>query len=206
MLYLACHWGLEYDLEGLGYLAALYINRATNYRLCVGGSHMLFQALQKALIENGGMIWGNQVIKRIVIEDSVAKGVELEDGTVIEANKAILSTVDPYQTFFKFIGEENLGEFLVERLQDWKWDRWSLLTVHLAMDQVPTFADPEIDNAFIHIIGYENYEDLTNHWEAIYKGDILDNAGFNCCFPSLHDPTQAPRGKYTGLISMTTTH
>ena len=51
-LYLTCHWGLDYDLEGIGYLAALYINRATHYTLCEGGSHMLFQALQKALIEN----------------------------------------------------------------------------------------------------------------------------------------------------------
>jgi len=59
-LYLTCHWGLEYDVEGLGYLIALYINRATHYTLCAGGSHMLFQVLQKAMIENGGMIWGSQ--------------------------------------------------------------------------------------------------------------------------------------------------
>jgi phytoene dehydrogenase-like protein len=202
MLYLACHWGLEYDLEGLGYLAALYINRATNYRLCAGGSHMLFQALQKVLIENGGMIRGSQMIKRIVVEDGIARGVELEDGTTVEANKAVLSTVDPFQTFFKLVGKDNLDEFLVERLEDWRWDKWSLFTVHLALDQAPTFADPEIDNAFISIIGYDNYEDLINHWEAIYRGEIPDNAGFNCCFPSVHDPSQAPSGRYTGLISM----
>ncbi|MDP2661458.1 MAG: hypothetical protein Q8R28_12095 [Dehalococcoidia bacterium] len=34
MLYAACHWGLEYDMEGVGYLAVLHLNRATNYRLC----------------------------------------------------------------------------------------------------------------------------------------------------------------------------
>lgn len=33
-LYLACMWGLEYDLEGLGYLVPLMINRGTHFKLC----------------------------------------------------------------------------------------------------------------------------------------------------------------------------
>jgi phytoene dehydrogenase-like protein len=69
MLYLTCHWGLEYDLTGLGFLTALYINRATSYKLVEGGSHMLFQALQKATLENGGMIWGNRNVNRIILEN-----------------------------------------------------------------------------------------------------------------------------------------
>ncbi|GAG17894.1 unnamed protein product, partial [marine sediment metagenome] len=38
MLYVAGMWGLDYDGTGLGYLVPLYLNRATNYRLVVGGS------------------------------------------------------------------------------------------------------------------------------------------------------------------------
>ncbi|MBW2433122.1 MAG: NAD(P)/FAD-dependent oxidoreductase, partial [Deltaproteobacteria bacterium] len=40
-LYASCMWGLDYDLEGLGFLVPLYFNRAANYRLVVGGSHHL---------------------------------------------------------------------------------------------------------------------------------------------------------------------
>src|SRR3990172_10120644 len=94
MLYAACHWGLEHDLEGVGYLAVLYLDRATNYRLCIGGSHMLSQGLNKVLIENGGMVWGSQNIKRILVEEGTARAVEIEDGTVVEAEKAIVSTID----------------------------------------------------------------------------------------------------------------
>jgi len=201
-LYLACHWGLEYDVEGLGYLIALYINRATHYTLCAGGSHMLFQALQKAMIENGGMIWGSQPVKRIIIDKDTARAVETEDGTIIEADKAILSTVDPYQTFFKFVGKENLDEFLIERLGDFQWDRWSLFTVHLALETPPAFADPDIGKSCIHIIGYDRYEDLINHWDAICESELPEKFGFNTCFPSIHDPSQAPPGKCSGLISM----
>ena len=50
-------------------------------------------------------------------------------------------------------------------------------------------------------MGYESTGDLIKHWEAIKRGDLLEGAGFNACFPSLHDPSQAPAGKHTGLIS-----
>jgi phytoene dehydrogenase-like protein len=202
MLYLTCHWGLEYDLTGLGFLSALYINRAPNYRLVEGGSHMLFQALQKAVIENGGMIWGSRKVKVIILDNGMAKAVQTEDGTVIEARKAILSTVDPHQTFFDFIGRDKLEQELTERIEDYKWDKWSLYTVHLALESPPAFTDPEIDKSCIFLVGYDKYEDLINFWDAILNGEIPEKFGFNCCFPSVHDTSQAPPGKCTGLISM----
>lgn len=201
MLYTACHWGLEYDIEGVGYLAVLYLNRATNYRLCVGGSHMLSQGLNKVLIENGGMVWGSQRIKRILVEGGVARGVELEDGRMVEAGKAIISTIDPHQTFLKLVGEDKLENDFVDRLNDWKWESWSLFETHLALEAAPQFTHPETAGAFVHVMGYETTQDLINHWDAIKRGELIAGAGFNACFPSIHDPSQAPPGKYTALIS-----
>ena len=37
MLYVAAHWGLEPDVDGVGYLAVLCLNRSSHYQLCVGG-------------------------------------------------------------------------------------------------------------------------------------------------------------------------
>lgn len=205
MLYIACHWGLDYDSAGIGYLALLNLNRATHYRLCVGGSHMLSQVLHKVILENGGMIWGSQRIKRIIVQSGAARGVELENGAVVEANKAVISSIDPHQTFLKLVGEKNLDQDFVERIKDWKWETWSLFSTHLALTEAPNFgaaaSEPEIDRAFVHILGYETTGDLISHWQSIEKGELKDNAGFNCCFPSVHDPSQAPRGKHTGLIS-----
>jgi phytoene dehydrogenase-like protein len=95
MLYLATQWGVDYDQGAMGYLALLYINRAANYRLVAGGSHMVAQALNKVIHENGGKVLNNQRIKRIIVEDGTAKGVELEDGDIIWAEKALVSTIDP---------------------------------------------------------------------------------------------------------------
>ncbi len=105
-LYAACMWGLHHDLEGVSYLVPLLINRAVNYRLVVGGSHHLAHLFTKVIYRHGGMIISPVSIKRIVVEDGAAKGVELEDGTFYKAEKFVASSLDPYQTFLKYVGDK----------------------------------------------------------------------------------------------------
>jgi phytoene dehydrogenase-like protein len=201
MLYLAAHWGLEPDVDGVGYLAMLFLGMITNYRLCVGGSHMLAQNLQKAFVENGGVIRTSQILKRIVVKNGVATGVELIDGTIVEANKAIISTLDPIQTFLKYTGKENFHPDFVEKIENFRWDHWSLLTVHVVLEKAPAFRDPKIDNAFVYApVGIERQEDLMKLWDGLAKGELWTK-GFNCCFPTVHDPVQSFDGKHTCVIS-----
>jgi len=204
MLYAACMWGLEHDIEGMGFLVPLFINRATNYHLCVGGSHMLAQALSKVIYENGGFILGAHSVKRILVQDGVAKGVELDDGTSIYAKHFVASSLDPQTTFNKLVGEASLERQFVERVGDWSWEKWSLFGVHLALDKPPVFRaalqNPDIDRSLLYIVGYDTEDDLIRHWEAIGRGELVAG-GFNCCFPSMHDESQAPKGRTSGLIS-----
>ena len=205
MLYLCTHWGVAYDQPGMGYLVLLYLERATNYRLVRRGTHMVAQALQKAIYENGGMILNSQRIKRIIIEDGTAKGVELEDGTRIHAAKAVVSTIDPHQTFLKLVGEDHLEEDFLEQIHGWQWEKYSLAGLHLALKEAPNFtaaaSDPEFNKAFVYVLGFETEEELIKDYEATFSGVVRDQAGFNCCFPTVHDPSQAPLGRHTGLLS-----
>lgn len=203
ILYAACKWGLDYDLEGLGFLVPLYINRAANYRLCVGGSHRLSHVISKYFYDHGGMIWGSTIIKRIIVENGVAKGVELEDGRIIESDW-VASTIDPYQTFLEYVGENNLDSNFVRRTKDFKWEKISLCGVHAALTEAPNFKaaekNPDINRSLINVIGCETEDALIEHWEALRRGELHDT-GFNCAFPSIFDPTQAPPGRHTALLS-----
>lgn len=205
MLYVATQWGLGYDQSGMGYLVLLYLDRATSYRLVVGGSHMVTQALHKTVYKSGGEIFNAQRIKRIIVDGGTAKGVELDNGTIIHADKAVVSTIDPHQTFLKLVGEENLSGDFVEKVKGYMWEKHSLMGLHLALEEAPNFAaaasDPEINNAFIYILGYETAGELIDDYEAIDRGELSDTARFNCCFPTVHDPPQAPPGRHTGLLS-----
>ncbi|MFH1116839.1 MAG: NAD(P)/FAD-dependent oxidoreductase [Pseudomonadota bacterium] len=208
-LYLSCMWGLHHDLEGVSYLVPLLINRAVNYRLVVGGSHHLAHLFTKVLYRNGGMIISPVNIKRIVLENGSATGVELEDGTMYRAKKFVASSLNPYQTFLDYVGPANLEERFVTRLNDWQWESSSFFHVHLALDVVPEFAaaksNPDLNKALINVVGYESQDDLVKHYNAIHHGELFPG-GFNCCFPSLHDPKQAPSGRHTALISLHAPH
>jgi len=207
MLYIACHWGLQYDASGVSYMVPLLINRATNYRLMQGGSHRLSNALTRFMLEYNGEILTDAQIKRIIMEGDTAKGVELENGTKYMANKAVISTIDVNQTFLQLVGKDNLDPIFVEKVEAWEWEHWSLYHLHLALWEQPKFAaadkNPDIGNAFIYILGFENTENLKKHWDAMINntGELTEPDGFNCCFPSIHDPYQAPPGKCSGLIS-----
>jgi phytoene dehydrogenase-like protein len=209
-LYLATMWGMDYDLEGLGYLVPLMINRGWHFRLCKGGSHHLAHLMGKYISENGSRVLTGQILKRIIVKDGEAKGVEMADGTIIKANKFVASSLNPHQTFLQLVGEEHLDSELATRIQEWQYSDWSFFTVHMAQIEPPRFkiaeSNPELNNALIYIVGYESEADLINHFEATKRGELFDG-GFNCCFPSVHDPSRVSRRpnsvvKHIGLISM----
>lgn len=203
-LYAATMWGLDYDQEGLGFLAPLYINRASAYRLVVGGSHHLAHLMSKTIYRNGGMIIGPKPASRIILENGRAAGVETEDGYTYMAKRFVVSSLNHHQTFLQLVGEENLDPEFVVRTKDWKWESHSLFHVHLALTEAPRFKygddNPELAASLINVVGFQGYRDLVDHLESLKEGRLRD-AGFNCCFPTLHDPSQAPAGKHTGLIS-----
>ncbi len=202
MLYLACHWGLEYDYGGLGFLVPLMLDRPVNTRLCLGGSHRLSNALARVIQEGGGgHLRGSQIIKRIIMEDGVAKGVELNDGTIYQAEKAVVSSIDPHQTFLDLVGEEHLSQDFADKVKNWHWEKWSLCSLHVALEELPVFAvDQDIGNGLMYILGYETPDDLINHWQEIERGELSATVGFDAVFPTMHDPSQAPAGRHTGSM------
>ena len=205
MLYVTCIWGLEYDVNGVGFLIPLYINRASAYRLTVGGTHMLASALNRVIMENGGLTATSRQIKRILVEGNTARGVEMSDGTIFEADKAVVSTIDTHQTFLDLVGEEMLDGDFAESIKSWMWEAGSLFAAHLALDAPPSFrvaeADPELNRANIYVLGFESVAELVKHYDAVREGEMIKGGGFHCSFPSVHDPSQAPPGRCTGLIT-----
>jgi len=205
MLYMCCHWGLDYSQSGVGYLIPLYLNRHVNYRLTAGGSHRVSNALLKSIFEHKGQIRTSAQIKRIIVENGEAKGVELEDGTQYLANKAVVSTIDIHQTFLKYVGEGNLPGDFVDMVNSWQWEKWSLCDLHLALEEPPRFkaaeSNPEVNNSFIYVLGYENPDELRKQWDLMQTGELPEKAGYIAAFPSMHDSYQAPPGRASGLLS-----
>jgi phytoene dehydrogenase-like protein len=205
IMYGVCHWGLEHNQSGVGYLIPLYFDRMSKYRLAAGGSHKVSTAVLKSYFETQGQIRTNVRIKNIIVENGTAKGVELENGTKYMANKAVVSTIDLHQTFLKYVGTENLEPDFVDMCNAYMWDKWSLLDLHLALEEPPQFtaaeSNPDVNNAFIHVLGYDSCDELIKEWDLMNTGELPEKAGYIACFPSVHDSYQAPEGKSSGLLS-----
>ena len=205
MLYVICMWGMDPMQSGVGYLIPLYVNRASNYRLVVYGSHSLAQALIKDYMTHGGKIYSPYGVKSIVVEEGVAKGVELDDGPYLEAKMGVISTLDTSQTFLNLVGEDKLDRDFVDSVKCWMWEHWSLFGVHMSLHASPAFIsakdNPDVSKAFIHVVGYETADDFVKQQERIANGEFDGDLGFNCSFPTIHDPSQAHAGKHTGSIS-----
>jgi len=123
----------EADQPGSG-LGALFITMWWHTMQCyvAGSSHALTHASHKVILENGGRIFTNQGVEKIIIENGMAKGVRLTDGTEIEATQAVVTSVDPYQLCFDLIGPEYLPSKITRRVEnierDWvalMWYTWA---------------------------------------------------------------------------------
>jgi phytoene dehydrogenase-like protein len=75
--------------------------------------------------------------------------------------------------------------------------------VHLAMTELPQYRaaqfDPDVNQAWVVNLGYDNPAKLTQDWHDLRAGKLLDPRP-NCAVNSMFDPTDAPDGNYTGLL------
>jgi len=205
MLYMGTHWGLDYSQSGVSYMVPIYLNRMVNYQITCGGSHRVSNALYKSIFAHQGQIRQSARIERIVVERSEAKGVRLEDGREYVAAKAVISTLNPHQTFLDYVGREHLEQDFVAMIESYMWEKWSLNNLHLALNEPPHFKAaeqiPDVDSALLYVLGFERMQELTDYYDAIIAGDLPERFGLTCTFPSVHDRYQAPAGKATAYLS-----
>jgi phytoene dehydrogenase-like protein len=132
----------------------------------VGGSQTVADALVKAIEERGGEVRLRSAVRRILVENGRAVGVESADGSIDRAD-AIVSNADARRTFLELVGREHIPpDFLarVERLQP----STSAFAVFLGLDYVPDIEPITIATA--------------------------DGQGLAIAIPSKVDPALAPPG------------
>lgn len=191
------------DEPGLGYNVASTIGglRGT---LCRGGSHYLAHAISKFVEANDGKIWEASHVREVTIEAGRAVGVVLNDGRKIRARKLVASSVDIPQTFLDLVGENQLDSEYVEKAKEFKFAKWGLFGVHLALNEPLHYRsasfDPDMDFAMNCNVGLESLEIFDSHLEEIDKGIPPTIPGMQCAVPTVHDSTQAPLGKHTALL------
>ncbi len=174
---------------------------AAGYEICVGGSFNLARGLMESFIRNGGSFINKADVERIILEDDRATGVELADGTTLNARQFVASTVDVPQTFKRMIGLEQLPPDYRDKVKRFKHTSWSLLGVHLSLRWPPEYTaakfDPNVNKALKFNVGCETLDQLFNQQKEIAQGKVPSRVAFGAGSLSVLDPTQAPPGQAT---------
>jgi phytoene dehydrogenase-like protein len=187
-------WGLHLD-DPLGYLYPLYLCRMLWGGLVKGGSHRLSSALYRSFVGNGGTVLDACAATRIVVRDGAAVGVEVEGGRRFDA-KAVVSTLNPEQTFLELVGADALPDDLREAAEGWEWEERSMFGLHLGIEGGVAFrsADPRVDEAMIVFCGLETEDELRDHLERVDAGEVGDGEWLHLTNLTRFDPTMAPPG------------
>lgn len=100
-----------------------------------GGSSRFSDVLVEAIEERGGAVHLKTPVKRILVEDGAACGVELRDGRIVRA-KAVVSNADMRRTFLELVDAQHAPADFRRTLADAE-PATSCFTVQLGIDYVP---------------------------------------------------------------------
>jgi beta-carotene ketolase (CrtO type) len=160
-----------------------------------GGSAGIALALERYLRARGGVIITEAFVENIMVKDGRATGVRLKDGRTFHAKKAVVSSVDPRQTFLKFVGEDHLDPSIVRKIKRIDYGS-AVATIHYALDSRPSYyAGDEANNAaYVHTT--PNFDSMAKVSYECRAGLIPENPWYLATNDSATDPTRAPPGKY----------
>lgn len=175
---------------------------------CRGGSHGLSHSLVKAATHYGVKILPCCPVKKIIVENGEAKGVELSEWSVFPGEKIfakkIISNLSLAPTFLDLIDKDAIGSDMVKRIGTFDYNEQNLMCVNLALDGVPQFKSADFDDGiqrcFMGYYGGENTAELKAFNQDLINGVIHETPMANWFVPSLADPTQAPEGGHTAIL------
>jgi phytoene dehydrogenase-like protein len=165
----------------------------TAYTYVLNGCQSFVNAAMGVILSNRGRVLNNTSVKRIVIENGRATGVELADGHFEPADQ-VLASGGMKELFFDMVGRERIPADLVSQIESIRLME-SVLMVQLGIDFDPTPHQPAA------LCYYYKTNDLEGSVQRLRTGDYHEGKdGFLIYVPSLHSPSLAPAGKYAVTI------
>ncbi len=165
----------------------------TAYTYIRDGCQTLVDATMGMVLNNGGNVLTNTPVRRIVVENGKAIGVELDNGQ-LELADLVIASGGMKEVFFDLVGREHLPADLIKQIDSNRLME-SVLMVQLGIDFDPTPYQPAA------LCYYYNTEDLEGAVKRLRTGDYHEGKeGFLIYVPSMHSPSLAPSGNFAVTV------
>lgn len=158
------------------------LKRASGYP--TGGCKAIPQSYLDVVRDNGGTVEKNAPVRKILIENNAATGVELTSGEVIKADM-VISNVDPGMTILKLAGEQYFPSDYAENVRAFTYTPGAFILKFALKEKIT-------DEKFVMLIGHPNADEYLD----MIENDLVPEK-VNLMIPVISnlDPTTAPEGK-----------
>jgi phytoene dehydrogenase-like protein len=159
-----------------------------------GGLGALTHALAATAEAAGAQIRTDAAVRRIVVRNHHAVGVELMSGEVISAG-AVISNVDPQTTFLRLLGAEYLDAGFTRRIANLR-TRGLTAKVHLALERLPQFRGVTADALRGRLLIAPSLDYLERAFNHSKYGEFSAAPAVEITLPTVGDASLAPAGKH----------
>jgi len=190
------------DQEGAGQSFYIMIPAIHVYGQAIpeGGSQELPNSMARYVEARGGAVLTGCAVTEILVEDNRARGLRLADGRVIEGRRAVVSALEPRQTFLDLVGADKLAPDFVHMVQRFSFGKISICRLQLALSEPPQFTNgADMSACLFHRI-VDSTEQLTRFYAELAQGVPQSDPFLWCACWKLLDPTRAPPGKHTLIL------
>lgn len=159
-----------------------------------GGMGQVAEALASAARSFGAEIRTGTPVRRILVEDDRACGVELENDEVIRAG-LLVSNADPKRTFLSLVGAEHLDTGFLRRLQAFR-SKGIVAKLNLVLNGLPDFAG--LNTALLggRLVLAPDMAYIERAFDHCKYGEYSEAPALEITIPSLHDGSLTGTGKH----------
>jgi phytoene dehydrogenase-like protein len=139
-------------------------------------------------------------VSKFITEGGECRGVRLESGEEIFASHAVVSSLDPFQTYLQGFEDADLPSGFKDMVRGFKFGDITIARVHYALNEAPEFkGHPDMNKtAFQRIFG--NMADIDKQYLEIAANKAPSDPFLWTAAWTTMDPTRAPEGKHTLIM------
>ena len=167
-----------------------------------GGMGSITRAMQLAVADHGVTVRLGGRVRRVIVDNGRAVGLELADGEVVSA-RVVVSNADPKRTLLSLVEADDLPNRLRTAVAGLSTDI-APLKFHCALSEEPewyAFPDSSVGNAGSLVIApTREYQERA--WYEARQGELPTAPIMWVMVPSTSDTTLAPQGHHTVSIYM----
>ena len=175
-----------------GTSAALLLHQSLRSNGLVGGEQALVQQLEQQSRELGFRVQTRAQVARIHVVNQAVRGVELADGSLIEA-PIVVSTLDPCRTILGLLSPRVRPPELAD-LQYWRHDGHCAV-LHFALRGAPA-PRRQPGRTFREMLIVDSLREIELAARAVKYGELADDLPLMLRVPTLENPDLAPPGHH----------